>query len=111
MLAPAAQPASRAIRLDEDHSREPRRCRTRGQTPATPASQTRTAPVLLDFSATATTDQGHVRSLDHPHLDADRRKLAGLRNQLGNWGLPPEDGRPRLMKIIDRTIDSYVILR
>src|ERR1700733_8204978 len=56
---------------DADHSREPRQCRTRGQTPATPASHTRTAPPFLDFPATVTTDQGRLRSLDHSHPGAN----------------------------------------
>jgi hypothetical protein len=68
------------------HSGEPRRVPHPRADPATPASHTRTAPVLLDFPATATTDQGRVRSVDHPHLEADRRQLAGRSDQLENWG-------------------------
>jgi hypothetical protein len=56
---------------DDDHSRELPAGRTRGSTPAAHASHTRTAPTFLDFFATATTDQGRVRSFDRPHLDAD----------------------------------------
>ena len=98
-------------RRDEDHSGKPRRCRTRGQTPGHPGEPNADGTVLLDFSATATTDQGRVRSFDHPHFDADRWQLAGRSDQLGNWDLPPEGGGPQLMNNIEHTIDKSVILK
>ena len=57
-------------RLDEDHSREPRRCRTRGQAPATPREPHADSTVLPGFSATAATDRGRARSFGYPHPGA-----------------------------------------
>jgi hypothetical protein len=63
-----------------------------GRPPATSASHTRTAPVPLDFSATATTDQGASA-----HWTTRTLTQTGANSLVGalNWGTgpPPEDRR------------------
>ena len=85
------------------HSREPGRCRTRTLTPATPASQARTAPVLLDFQLRPPLTRGASAQLTTRTLTqtGDNSLVGAI-----NWGagaLPPEDsGAP-----VDEYYRSY----